>query len=93
MLVYIIGKPRNQEELEAIWGHENIIFVDDTEEYREHKLYGKTPSMCIIDEYQVDAKTLIKNLPEPTISECADDSRRRSKGERRRNRRHRWSGQ
>ena len=93
MVIYVVGKPKNRAELAAIFMHDEIIFVDDTEEYREHKLYGKTPSICIIDDCQVDAKTLIKNLPEPTISECTDDSRRRSKGERRRNRRHRWSEQ
>ena len=52
MLVYIIGKPRNQEELEAIWGHESIIFVDTIEEYEQHRLTGKKPDLVFIDDVE-----------------------------------------
>ena len=52
MFVYIIGKPRNQEELEAIWGHENIIFVDTIEEYEQHRLTSKKPDLVWIDDVE-----------------------------------------
>lgn len=53
MLIYIIGKPQNQEELKAIWGHENIIFVDTVEEYRAHRdaqVGGTNAVHAIIDD-------------------------------------------
>ena len=60
MLIYIIGKPRNQEELEAIWGHENIVFVDTVEEYRAHRdaQVGRTNAVHAIIEDELPMPTL-----------------------------------
>lgn len=56
MIVYIIGKPRSREELEAIWNHDEIVFVDSVEEYQAHRdahmINGKKPTMVIVDELE-----------------------------------------
>ena len=109
MLIYIIGKPRNQEELEAIWGHENIVFVDTVEEYRAHRdaQVGRTNAVHAIIEDELPMPTRRINVG--AIGHIGRDKTqltailsmmgfaaieyrtRRSKGDKHRNRRHRWS--
>ena len=141
MKTYIVGKPRTRKELEEIFEHDQIVFVDSVEEYREHALNGTKPTMVIIDELVDESPTdrrnvgfighldrgkhnlvaliaLLANLglqdrvviadggfpaekdllkaidfdmPEPV--EINYTGGRRSKGDKHRNRRHRWSGQ
>lgn len=139
------AKPATKEALEEISLHDEIVFCEDLDEYRRYcslrdeELYGKKPTMVIVDEVPdpvgevlaahllahprihvaaLGGRTLGRSLSLPAIALAmaaleskpvaspttypirahrdhdmpvlTDGSRRRSKGERKGNKRYRW---
>lgn len=65
MVIYMVGKPKNREELEAIAMYDQIIFIDAVEEYLEHRLYGKLPSPGVDNELRDHPQRPVHHRTQP----------------------------